>query len=90
MMKGKKYNKRENTHAGRGYIPSRIDIEERSSIVDLKERYENLEIDTLIGSNHKGTLVTINDRLTPKVMIFKLSGKDAAPSVIKTIEALRL
>ena len=34
--KGEKYNKRGNTHAGRGHIPNRIDIEERPSIVDLK------------------------------------------------------
>ena len=87
--KGKKYNKRGNTHAGRGYIPNRIDIEERPSIVDLKQRFGDLGIDTVIGSNHKGALVTINDRLTSKVWIRKLSGKDAAPLALKTIEALQ-
>ena len=87
--KGKKYNKRGNTHAGRGCIPNRIDIEERPSIVDLKQRFGDLEIDTVIGSNHKGALVTINDRLTSKVWIRKLSGKDAAPLALKTIEALQ-
>ena len=74
--------------AGRGYIPNRVDIEERPAIVDLKERFEDLEIDTVIGSNHKGALVTINDRLTSKVWIRKLSGKDAVPLALKTIEAL--
>ena len=87
--KGKKYNKRGNTHAERGYIPNRIDIEERPSIVDLKQRFGDLEIDTVIGSNHKGALVTINDRLTSKIWIRKLSGKDAAPLALKTIEALQ-
>ena len=86
--RGKKYNKRGSTHAGRGYIPQRIDIEERPSIVDLKQRFGDLEIDTIIGSNHKGALVTINDRLTSKVWIRKLSGKDAAPLALKTIETL--
>ena len=71
--KGKKYNKRGNSLAGRGYIPNRVDIEERPAIVDLKERFGDLEIDTVIGSNHKGALVTINDRLTSKVWIRKLS-----------------
>ena len=85
----KERNKRGNTHAGRGYIPNRIDIEERPSIVDLKQRVGDLEIDTVIGSNHKGALVTINDRLTSKVWIRKLSGKDAAPLALKTIEALQ-
>ena len=87
--KGKKYNKRGNSHAGRGYIPNRVDIEDRPTIVDLKERFGDLEIDTVIGSNHKGALVTINDRLTSKVWIRKLSGKDAIPLALKTIEALR-
>ena len=87
--KGKRYNKRGNTLAGRGYIPNRIDIEERPAIVDLKERFGDLEIDTVIGSNHKGALVTINDRLTSKVWIRKLSGKDAAPLALKTIEVLQ-
>ena len=53
------------------------------AIVDLKERFGDLEIDTVIGSNHKGALVTINDRLTSKVWIRKLSGKDAVPVGIK-------
>ena len=48
-----------------------------------------MAIDTVIGSNHKGALVTINDRLTSKVWIRKLSGKDAVPLVLKTIEALQ-
>lgn len=87
--KGKRDNKRGNTHAGRGHIPNRIDIEERPSIVDLKQRFGDLEIDTVIESNHKGALVTINDRLTYKVWIRKLSVKDATPLALKTIEALQ-
>ena len=87
--KGKKYNKRGNSFAGRGYIPNRVDIEERPAIVDLKERFGDLEIDTIIGSSHKGALVTINDRLTSKIWIRKLSGKDALPLALKTIEALQ-
>ena len=52
-------------------------------------RFGDLEIDTVIESNHKGALVTINDRLTSKVWIRKLSGKDATPLALKTIEALQ-
>ena len=74
-MKREEDNKRGNTHAGRGYIPNRIDIEERPSIVDLKQRFGDLEIDTVIGSNHKGALVTINDRLTSKSGFANFWGK---------------
>lgn len=44
----------------------------------LKQRSGDLEIDTVIGSNHKGALVTINDRFTSKVWTRKLSGEYAA------------
>ena len=70
-------------------IKGRSNVEERPSIVDLKQRFGDLEIDTVIGSNHKGALVAINDRLTSKVWIRKLSGKDAAPLALKTIETLQ-
>ena len=56
--------------------------------IQSRKRFGDLEIDTVIGSNHKGALVTINDRLISKVWIRKLSGKDAAPLALKTIEAL--
>ena len=48
-----------------------------------------MEIDTIIGSNHKDALVTINDRLTSKGWNRKLSGKDADPLALKSIEALQ-
>ena len=37
----------------------------------------DLEIDTIIGSNHKGAIVTINDRATGLLKMKKLNGKDA-------------
>jgi len=40
----RKYNKRGYSLAGRGYIPNRVDIEERPAIVDLKERFGDSEI----------------------------------------------
>ena len=57
--------------------------------IQSRKRFGDLEIDTVIGSNHKGALVTINDRPTSKVWFRKLSGKDAAPLALKTIEALQ-
>ena len=89
-QKEKKYNKRGNSLAGRGYIPNRVDIEEGPAIVDLKERIGDLEIDAVIRSNHKGALVTTNDRFTSKVWNHKFSGKDVAPLALKTIEAFSL
>ena len=57
---GRRYAKRGSKNAGRGFIPGRVDIDERPEIVELKERFGDLEIDTIIGKNHKGAILTIN------------------------------
>ena len=61
---GRKYSKRGSKNAGRGFIPNRVEIDQRPSIVEQKERFGDLEIDTIIGKNHKGAILTINDRAT--------------------------
>jgi len=86
---GRKYSKRGSKNAGRGFIPNRVDIDQRSNIVDQKERFGDLEIDTIIGKNHKGAILTINDRATSRAWIRKLSGKEAIPLAKKTASALR-
>ena len=67
----------------------RTDIDERPEIVELKERFGDLEIDTIIGKNHKGAILTINDRATSRVWIRKLSGKEAIPVAKIAVWALR-
>ncbi len=86
--KGRRYASRGKRNAGRGVIRNRVDIEKRPSIVDRKVRFGDLEIDTVIGKNHKGALLTINDRVTGLVWIRLLSGKEAAPLTEAAIEAL--
>lgn len=86
--KGRKYRKRGNAKNTRGIIKDRVDIEQRPTIVDKKERLGDLEIDTVIGQNHKGALLTINDRVSSKVWIAKLNGKNADELTQKTIEIL--
>lgn len=86
---GRKYAKRGSKNAGRGFIPNRIDIDERPPVVELKERFGDLEIDTIIGKNHKGAILTINDRATSRVWIRKLTGKEAVPVAKITAWSLR-
>ncbi len=86
---GRKYAKRGSKSAGRGFIPNRVDIDERPEIVDNKLRFGDLEIDTIIGKNHKGAILTINDRATSRVWIRKLQGKEAIPVAKVTAWALR-
>ena len=86
--KGRHYTKRGSKTNGRRFIKNRIDIDNRPSIVDEKIRFGDLEIDTVIGKNHQGALLTINDRVTGLVWIRLLSGKEAAPLTAAAINAL--
>jgi IS30 family transposase len=56
--------RKEEVKDSRGVLSNRRLIENRPKIVDLKQRFGDLEIDTIIGKNHKGAIVTINDRAT--------------------------
>lgn len=86
--KGRMYRKRGNLKDRRGIIKNRVDISERPPIVDAKVRFGDLEIDTVIGKNHQGALLTINDRVTGLVWIRLLEGKESDPLTKCAIEAL--
>ena len=62
--KGKKYRKRGDYKDKRGRIKDRVCIEKRPQIVEKRERFGDFEIDTIIGANHKGAILTLNDRTT--------------------------
>jgi transposase, IS30 family len=85
---GRHYAHRGSNTNGRGFIKNRVDIDQRPSIVDEKLRIGDLEIDTVIGKNHKGALLTINDRVTGLVWISLLNGKEADPLTETAIKAL--
>ena len=74
---GKKYNKRSSNKAGRGFIPGRIDIEKRPTIVEEKSRVGDWEVDTIIGKDHKGAIVSMVDRHSKLTMLAKVSRKTA-------------
>lgn len=86
--RGKPYRKRGSLKDSRGIIPDRKHISQRPAIVDQKARIGDLEIDTVIGKNHKGALVTINDRKTGMVKISKVKGKNAQAVKMATLNLL--
>lgn len=59
---GKKKRKRYGKNDRRGQIPDRVSIDERPNIVNTKQRYGDWEVDTMIGKNHKGVLITAVER----------------------------
>ncbi len=75
--RGKKYNKRGAKNAGRGLIPGRIDIDERPAIVEQKTRIGDWEIDTIIGKNHRGAIVSLVDRASKYTRIHLVPKKKA-------------
>lgn len=87
--KGKKYRKRGDLNDKRGLIADRVDISKRPAIVDEKNRIGDLEIDLVIGKNHKGALLTINDRATGVLFMKKIESKEASIIETNTIELLQ-
>jgi IS30 family transposase len=87
--KGRKYRKRGSAKDNRGIIKDRVDISQRPAIVNEKIRLGDLEIDTIIGKNHRGAILTINDRVSSYVWMAKLSGKNADELAMKAVEILR-
>ena len=89
---GKKYNKRGKGTSGRGCIPGRIDITERPLIVEEKIRVGDWELDTIIGGDHEGAIVSMVDRATKYTKLEKVSYKTAhevGDAIVKALSPIR-
>ena len=86
--KGKKYAKRGHLKTKRGQIEGRVDIDQRPAIVEAKNRLGDLEVDLVMGKDHKGALLTINDRASGVLFMDKVESKEAAVIEAKIIELL--
>ena len=73
--KGRKYRKRGAAKDTRGIIRGRVSIEQRPKVVDERSRFGDMEIDLVLGANHKKALLTANDRATRLSWIALLDGK---------------
>ena len=86
--RGRRKRRRDSLYSSRGIIQDRVDISLRPSVVDEKKRFGDFEIDTMIGRNRKGAIMTTKNRCTHLVLIRRLAGKEAAPLASTAIEAL--
>ena len=73
--KAKPYRKRYGKNDYRGTIPGRVDIDERPSIVDNRDRIGDWEADTVIGKGHKGAIVTLAERKSRLFLAMPISHK---------------
>jgi IS30 family transposase len=84
----KKYNNRSELYRTRGQIRNRVNINKRSVLVERKSRFGDFEVDTVIGKNHKGALVTLVDRNSKFTLIKKVDSKHASGVTQAIIEML--
>lgn len=73
----KTYRKRYGSAHNRTGIPNRVDIGERPEEANNRERIGDWEADTIIGKNHKGAIVTLDERVSKLRLAFPLAGKKA-------------
>jgi len=85
----KRSQKRSNQRKRRGAIPNRVPISERPSIVEERARIGDLEVDLMMGSNHKPGLIVMTDRTTLETDLIKIASKQAKVISEKIIKRLR-
>jgi len=85
---GRRYRKRGGSKDSRGIIKDRVSIGQRPNIVDKRERFGDLEVDLIIGKNHKQAILTINDRASGVLKMKKVESKGAQVVTEAIIELL--
>lgn len=75
--KGRKYRKRGAGKDSRGIIKGRVSIDQRPAIVEKRSRFGDIEVDLIIGRNHKQAIVTLNDRASGMLKMKKVISKEA-------------
>jgi IS30 family transposase len=61
----------------RGLMPNRITITDRPMAVEERKRFGDIEVDLIMGKNHKSDLLVVVDRASLLTRIEKLKGKDS-------------
>ena len=85
----KKYKKRYGKHKNRReIIKNKVSINQRPEIINKKGRFGDWEIDTIIGKNHKGVIVTAVERKSNFLLLRKLKSKNAKELAKQTIRML--
>ena len=85
----KTYRKRYGSAHNRIGIPNRVDIEHRPQEANQRQRVGDWEADTLIGKNHKGALVTLDERKSKLRLAAPLHSKKAPQVKEATIALLQ-
>ncbi len=85
----KTYRKRYGSAHNRTGIPNRVDIEQRPQEANQRQRVGDWEADTIIGKNHKGAIMTLDDRKSKLRLAAPLKSKKAQDAKQATIALLQ-
>lgn len=85
----KPYRKRYGSAHNRTGIPNRVDIEHRPQEANERQRVGDWEADTIIGKNHKGAIMTLDERKSKLRLATPLHSKKAPQVKEATIALLR-
>lgn len=69
-------------------IRDRVSIDERPAVVDERSRFGDWEMDTIIGKDGKGAIVTLVERTTKKLLMAKSPRGKNAKAVAKLVVQL--
>ena len=69
---------RKGSYAKRVIIPNRVGIEYRPTIVEKKKRFGDWEVDTVLGKQGTGAIVSLVERQSKMYLIRKVPAKSAA------------
>ena len=89
LKHGRRRRKRGNRKDSRGIIHNRVSIEKRPKIVQKRSRPGDIEVDFMMGKNHKGALLVMTDRATLHTSLQKLEyrqSKEVSKEIIKKLK----
>ena len=88
-QRGRRHTKRGNSRKRRGVIPNRVDISERPAIVAERNRFGDVEIDTIVGGIRGQHILTIVDRAAGIGLLRKLKQGTAEETADELIDMLK-
>lgn len=77
LKHGRRRRKRGSRKDSRGIIHDRVSIEKRPKIVNKRDRPGDIEVDFMMGKNHKGALLVMTDRATLHTSLHKLKNRQS-------------
>ena len=89
LVHGKRRRKRGSRRDSRGIIPNRVGIDKRPEIVQNRRRLGDMEVDLMMGKDHKGAMLVVIDRASLKMKLRLLKSKESSEVESKITASMR-